>query len=184
MCTMPHLFTYNKTVATHPYDQMKKKMQDSITAVDLPGHLPLQFVKSDPIPPAPTPSQFAVDWLPDFAGLSWVAYGASTLLVISHFPSPLSSEEALIGPIFRQVVEIAADESAAVSVVGWSPATPSVGELAAASGNCVCVFSHDSERAEGMWLKLLLLRSVWLLGNCERMEEKWMWRLVRWLYMT
>lgn len=149
----------NVVLHIHPYDHMESKMQDSITAVDLSGRLPLQFLESDPIPPAPTQSQFAVDWLPDFSGLSWVAYGASTLLVISHFPSPLSSEEALIGPIFRQVLEIADDESAAVSVVSWSPATPSVGELAAVSGNCVCVFSHDSEKAEGVLSQLLLSRS-------------------------
>ncbi|KAL7203159.1 hypothetical protein ACSBR2_016465 [Camellia fascicularis] len=122
---------------------------NSITTVDFADHLPLQLIKSETIPPAPTPSDSAVDWLPEFAGYSWIAYGASVLLVISHFPSPLSEEQNLIGPIFRQVFELSTDGSAAVSAVSWSPVLPSDGELAAAVGNCVGLFSHNSGSSDG-----------------------------------
>ncbi|GAV71152.1 WD40 domain-containing protein/Rav1p_C domain-containing protein [Cephalotus follicularis] len=123
--------------------------QDAITAVDPTSHLPLQFFRSETIPPAPTRSTSTIDWLPDFAGYSWIAYGASSLLVISHFPSPLSRQETLIGPVLRQVLELSSDASGSVAAVSWSPVTPSIGELAAASENCICVFSHDSSTSKG-----------------------------------
>ncbi|KAK3036066.1 hypothetical protein RJ639_029819 [Escallonia herrerae] len=101
------------------------------------------------IPPAPTRSESAIDWLPDFAGYSWIAYGASSLLVISHLPSPASDTETLIGPIFRQVLELSSDGSGSVSAVSWSPAAPSLGELAAALDNCIGIFSYGSEGSNG-----------------------------------
>ena len=119
-------------------------------------HLPLSLLRSDTIPPAPTrsdPPGSTIDWLPNFADLSWVAYGASNLLVISHFSSPLSPREAAIGPIFRQVFELSGDSSSAVNAVSWSPATPSIGELAAAADNCVWVFSQDLATSKGISLK-------------------------------
>ncbi|KAK9035763.1 hypothetical protein V6N11_077793 [Hibiscus sabdariffa] len=112
--------------------------------VDPTDHLPLSLLRSELIPPAPNPSESAVDWLPDFAGYSWVAYGSSSLLVISHFPSPLSSGQTLMGPIFRQVLEISSLASSPVTAVSWSPVTPSAGELAAASENSICLYRHDS----------------------------------------
>lgn len=120
--------------------------RNSITAVDPTEHLPLSLHGSEVIPPAPNRSISSIDWLPDFAGYSWVAYGASSLLVISHFPSALSPEETSIGPIFRQVFQLCGD----VSSVSWSQVMPSIGELAAASENCVSVFSHDSAKSKGM----------------------------------
>ncbi|KAA8520765.1 hypothetical protein F0562_014963 [Nyssa sinensis] len=123
--------------------------ENSVTTVDFADHLPLQIVKSETIPPAPTRSESTIDWLPDFAGYSWIAYGASSLLVICHLPSPISQEEALIGPIFRQVIELSTDGSAAVSAVSWSAATPSVGDLAAALDNCIGLFSHNSYISDG-----------------------------------
>ncbi|GLU00836.1 hypothetical protein SLE2022_181750 [Rubroshorea leprosula] len=115
--------------------------QNAASPVDPTDHLPLSLLRSDAIPAAPDRSASSIDWLPDFAGYSWVAYGSSTLLVITHFPSPLSQEETLIGPIFRQVFELSADP---VTAVSWSLVTPSVGELAASSGNCIFIFSHQS----------------------------------------
>ncbi|KAJ6729607.1 RABCONNECTIN-3A [Salix viminalis] len=112
-------------------------------------HLPLSLFRSDTIPPAPTRSASTIDWLPDFSGYSWVAYGASSLLVISHLPSPLSPEETAIGPILRQVFELSGDESSPVNAVSWSPVNPSIGELAAASDNFISVFSHDSASSRG-----------------------------------
>ncbi|KAG7994737.1 hypothetical protein I3843_01G073200 [Carya illinoinensis] len=123
-------------------------MTDPIATVDPIPHLPLPLLPSDPIPPAPTrssPPGSTIDFLPDFSGYSWVAYAASSLLVISHFPSPLSPDEVLIGPIFRQVFEL----SSAVTAVSWSPVSPSMGELAAAVENCVCLFQHDSASSAG-----------------------------------
>ncbi|PON42363.1 WD repeat containing protein [Parasponia andersonii] len=124
----------------------------STSTIDPIQHLPLCLLGSDTIPPAPTrsdPPGSTIDWLPNFADLSWVAYGASSLLVISQFPSPLSPNETAIGPIFRQVFELSRDPSSAVNAVSWSPATPSIGELAAAAENCVWVFSHDSASSIG-----------------------------------
>ncbi|OMO64215.1 hypothetical protein CCACVL1_21938 [Corchorus capsularis] len=121
----------------------------STVEVDPTGHLPLSLVRSELIPPAPNRSESSIDWLPDFAGYSWVAYGSSSLLVISHFPSPLSSEQILMGPIFRKVFELTSDASSRVTAVSWSPVTPSTGELAAASENCICLFSHDSSISKG-----------------------------------
>ncbi|CAK7348696.1 unnamed protein product [Dovyalis caffra] len=112
-------------------------------------HLPLSLFRSDTIPPAPTRSTSTIDWLPDFSGYSWVAYGASSLLVISHLPSPLSPEETAIGPILRQVFELSGDNLSPVNAVSWSPVTPSVGELAAASDNCISVLVHDSTSFKG-----------------------------------
>ncbi|XP_027907848.1 uncharacterized protein LOC114167099 isoform X2 [Vigna unguiculata] len=109
-------------------------------------HLPLCLLRSDMVPPAPTLSESAVDFLPHFAGYSWIAYAASSLLVISHFPSPLSPHQSRIGPIFRQSFQLSADPLAAVA---WSPRSPSSGDLAAASDNCICLFHHNSTAAKG-----------------------------------
>ncbi|KAI4355258.1 hypothetical protein L6164_004047 [Bauhinia variegata] len=130
-------------------------------------HLPLRLHRSDIVTPAPTASSSTIDWLPDFAGYTWVAYGASSLLVISHFPSPLSQEETRIGPIFRQVFELSGDPSSAVSAVSWSPQTPSIGELAAASENCIWVFSHDSAKCTGSfcWSQNAVLVHHMKVGN-------------------
>jgi hypothetical protein len=133
-------------------------------------HLPLSLFRSDIIPPAPTRSASTIDWLPDFSGYSWVAYGASSLLVISHLPSPLSPEEAAIGPILQQVFELSGDDSSPVKSVSWSPVTPSIGELAAASDNCISVFSHDSASSKGK-LRSWNLISVWLLRKWSKRNE-------------
>ncbi|CDP08656.1 unnamed protein product [Coffea canephora] len=116
---------------------------------DIAHHLPLRLIRSEIIPPAPnltnSASGPAIDWLYDFAGYTWIAYGASSLLVISHFPNPLSHSETLIGPIFRQVFQLSVDGTGIVSAVSWSPATPSAGDLAAALDNCIGVFSYNSD---------------------------------------
>ncbi|KAL5859510.1 hypothetical protein ACOSQ4_000806 [Xanthoceras sorbifolium] len=117
-------------------------------AIDPTRHLPLSLLRSEYVPEAPTRSPSTLDWIPEFAGYSWVAYGASSLLVISHFPFPLSQDETLIGPIYRQVFELSHDSSP-VTGVSWSPVTPSIGELAAASGNRISVFAHDSGNSKG-----------------------------------
>uniref|UniRef100_A0A803KZQ1 RAVE complex protein Rav1 C-terminal domain-containing protein n=1 Tax=Chenopodium quinoa TaxID=63459 RepID=A0A803KZQ1_CHEQI len=125
------------------------------SAADLTDHLPLQLIKSETIPPSPNLSESgssAVDWLPDFAGYSWIAYGASSLLVISHFPSPLSPQQSRIGPVFRQVFELlpSSDFPDVVSVA-WSPAIPSSGDLAAAADNHVFLFHYDSSPGSFCW---------------------------------
>ncbi|KAG2290538.1 hypothetical protein Bca52824_050142 [Brassica carinata] len=113
--------------------------------------LPLRLLRSEIVPPAPSRSQSSIDWLPDFAGYSWLAYGASSLLVISHLPSPLrgGEEDSANGPIFRQILEVSGDVSSPVTAVSWSPVTPSVGELAVGSGNCVCLFARDLSDLNG-----------------------------------
>ncbi|KAL2536324.1 transducin family protein/WD-40 repeat family protein [Forsythia ovata] len=116
---------------------------------DITAILPLRLIQSEIVPPAPnrpaTGSEPAIDWLLEFIGYSWIAYGASSLLIISHFPNPLSDAETQIGPIFRQVIDLSSEGTGSVASVSWSPATPSTGELAVALGNCIRLFSYTSE---------------------------------------
>ncbi|XP_042756917.1 uncharacterized protein LOC111876767 isoform X1 [Lactuca sativa] len=107
--------------------------------------LPFQLIKSETIPPAPTRTESAIDWLPDYLGHAWIAYAASSLLVISHFPSPSENNESPVDPFFRQVIELSSDGSGDVSAVSWSPSVLSSGEVAASSDNRIGVFSHNSE---------------------------------------
>ncbi|XP_023639738.1 uncharacterized protein LOC17889449 isoform X2 [Capsella rubella] len=123
---------------------MPETSHDAISPVTDPiDNLPLRQLRSDIVPPAPTRSQSTIDWLPDFAGYSWLAYGASTLLVISHLPSPLRGEDSTNAPFFRQILEISGDVSSPVTSVSWSPVTPSVGELAVGSGNFIYLCALD-----------------------------------------
>lgn len=136
---------------------IKTDHYNSISSAVLSNHLPLHLFRSETIPPAPI--QGALDFLPNFAGYSWVGYAASSLLVISHFPSPLSPEESLIGPIFRQVLELSSDDSTTITAVSWSPFTPSTGDIAAAASNCIYVLSPDSGSLHGSfcWSQTALL---------------------------
>lgn len=70
-----------------------------------------------------------------------MAYGAYCLLVVSHFPLPDSEDETAIGPVFRQVMEPPRGRSEDVKAVAWAPMLPSNGEVAAASGEDVRVYS-------------------------------------------
>ncbi|KAH9620822.1 hypothetical protein KSS87_015129 [Heliosperma pusillum] len=101
-------------------------------------HLPLRLIQSETLPPShtvsPTIRSTNADFLPDFAGYAWVAYAASSLLVISHFPSPLSPHH----PISRQVIPLS--PTYAVSAVAWSDAVPSSGDLAAVVDRRVFLF--------------------------------------------
>lgn len=133
-----------------PEAESSPSLQNAKPCIDPADHLPLSILRSECIPSAPSRSTSTIDWLPDFAGYSWVAYGASSLLVISHFPSPLSQEEAIIGPIFRQVFALS-NNSSPVTSVSWSSVTPSIGELAAASENFICIFAHDSANSKGIF---------------------------------
>lgn len=128
---------------------MPETSHDAISAVDPIDNLPLRLLRSEIVPPAPTQSQSSIDWLPDFAGYSWLAYGASTLLVISHLPSPLRGEDSTSGPFFRQILEVSAEISSPVTAVSWSPVTPSVGELAVGSGNCIYLLARDPSDLNG-----------------------------------
>lgn len=110
------------------------------------SHLPLHLIKSEIIPPAPSRSgSGSADFLLDFAGHSWIAYGATSLVVISHFPNPLSEAETEIGPIYRQVIELSRESDVHISGVCWSPATPSVGELAVALGERIVLLSYNED---------------------------------------
>ncbi|PIN24548.1 RAVE (regulator of V-ATPase assembly) complex subunit RAV1/DMX protein, WD repeat superfamily [Handroanthus impetiginosus] len=117
--------------------------------LDITSHLPLQLIKSEIIPPAPSRSEHGsepiVDFLLDFAGHSWIAYGASSLLVISHFPDPLLDAETKIGPIYRQEIELSREATVYVSAVAWSPSRPSAGEIAVALGDCIVLLTHGDD---------------------------------------
>nr|GEW38361.1 hypothetical protein [Tanacetum cinerariifolium] len=112
---------------------------DTTTAATSP---PYHLIKSETIPPAPTRPESALDWLPDYLGHSWIAYGAKSLLVISHFPSP---HEKCDDPFFKQVVEVSCDGEGDVTAVAWSPGEKSCGEVAVSLANCIGVFSHCSK---------------------------------------
>ncbi|KAK7275387.1 hypothetical protein RIF29_16503 [Crotalaria pallida] len=111
------------------------------TKLNPTDHLPLHLHRSDVVPPAPTFSPSTIDFLPHFSSFTWIAYGASSLLVITHFPSPLSLPQSHIGPLFRHSFDL----SSPVSSVSWSPAVPSSGDLAAAARNCIWLFRHHSK---------------------------------------
>ncbi|KAI5422049.1 uncharacterized protein LOC127076092 isoform X1 [Lathyrus oleraceus] len=121
--------------------------QTTKTIID--HHLPLRLLRSEIVTPAPTFSRSTIDFLHHFAGYSWIAYGASSILTITHFPSPLSTHQTRIGSVFRQFFELSSDQSSPVSAVSWSPQLPSSGELAAAAENCIWVFHHDSVASKG-----------------------------------
>lgn len=129
---------------------------ESNTVDDVVSQLPLQLIKSEIIPPAPNRSKShsefepAIDWQPNFAGYSWIAYGASSLLVIRQFPNPLSQTETVIGTVFQQVLELSIDGTGTVSAVAWSPVTPSSGDIAAALDNCIGLFSYDSDASHNI----------------------------------
>lgn len=129
--------------------------------LDITSHLPLQLIKSETIPPAPSRSQSGsepiADFLLDFTGHSWIAYGASSLLVISHFPNPLLKAETKIGPIYRQVIELSREANVYVSAVCWSPATPSTGELAVALGDCTVLLSYNEDATSSSMFVLIWL---------------------------
>lgn len=127
--------------------------------------LPLDLIKAEVIPPAPNRSASAADFLPDFAGLSWMAYGASSLLVVSHLPSPNSEDETAIGPVFRQVIEPPRGRSEDVKAVAWAPVMPSNGEVAAASGRDVRVYSSPVGDSNGTFVLSVLSVSFFLFSE-------------------
>lgn len=144
---------------------------------DFASRLPLHLLNYDTIPPAPSRSSSgsepAVDFLLDFAGYSWIAYGASSLLVISHFPNPILEAETKIAPIYRQVIELSREAAGCVSAVSWSPVTPSVGELAVALGDCIVLLTYsEDEMWSGKFVVVLLLNLHWFCwisdGNLEQ----------------
>ncbi|GAB2231199.1 hypothetical protein Droror1_Dr00027488 [Drosera rotundifolia] len=126
------------------------------------SHLPLRLIKSEVIPPNPNkshPPSSVIDWLPDFAGYSWIAYGGASLLVISHFPSPMKTHESDIGPIFRQVIELGDDGDGDVGedgvvAVAWSM----LGEIAVAAGDRVVLFARGSVEGSFSWSQIAVLR--------------------------
>ncbi|KAF6136184.1 hypothetical protein GIB67_001593 [Kingdonia uniflora] len=123
--------------------------------------LPLKLLKSETIPPSPNLSfsNQTIDILHNFSNLSWIAYGASSLLVISHFPSPLSPQQTHIGPIFRQVIELSHHISSQVKAVAWSPLASSDGEVAVAIENCVFLCSEKAGNEQGYfcWTQIAVL---------------------------
>ncbi|KAH9622667.1 hypothetical protein KSS87_015596 [Heliosperma pusillum] len=122
-------------------------------------HLPLRLIQSETLPPSPTVSTTTgstiADFLPDFAGYAWVAYAASSLLVISHFPSPLSPHQSHLHPLFRQVIPLS--PPAAVSAVAWSAVVPSSGDLAAVVDHRVFLFRYDSSPGSFCWSQTAVL---------------------------
>ncbi|XP_042377288.1 uncharacterized protein LOC121970563 isoform X1 [Zingiber officinale] len=117
---------------------------------DIMDLLPLELVRSQVIPPAPNRRESSIDWLPEFGGASWIAYGASSLLVISHFPSPFSCNEPQPGPFFRQVIEPpTGNRNAELTAVSWCPVQPSEGEIAVALENNIFMYSPVTSSAPG-----------------------------------
>ncbi|XP_078431555.1 transducin family protein / WD-40 repeat family protein isoform X2 [Wolffia australiana] len=122
--------------------------------------LPRNLVLGQIIPPPPNRSKSAVDWIHDFGGFSWIAYGASSILVISHCPSPTPGERSFAGPLFKQIIEpspwspawySAGDDRPLVKAVAWCHSHPSDGGIAASLGDQVFVYHPNSSRGPLRW---------------------------------
>ncbi|ONK64335.1 uncharacterized protein A4U43_C07F24610 [Asparagus officinalis] len=122
------------------------------SAEDITDLLPLLSQISDR-PPPPAVANLPSISSPTLAHPHGFAYGTSSLLIISHFPSPLYDSETLIGPSFQQVIDPIASPSCSTAddivAVRWSSARPSDGEITAAVGDCVFLFCPDSATASG-----------------------------------
>lgn len=92
--------------------------------------------------PAPSGSSSqTVDWLPDYLGYSWVAYGSHTSLVISIAPVPTRKDEADLG--LCQVIDTPL-APAHITCVRWAPdSPPCIGFLAASTGHLVCIHGPE-----------------------------------------
>ncbi|KAL5716968.1 hypothetical protein ACHQM5_010067 [Ranunculus cassubicifolius] len=112
--------------------------------------LPLQLIKSETIPPSP--DRNTIDCLLHYSGYSWIAYGASSLLVISHLPSP---HQTLIAPIYRQVIDL--PSSSTVKALAWSPSLPSHAEIAVSVDNLVCLYADTSLGGSFNWSQVAVL---------------------------
>jgi hypothetical protein len=104
-----------------------------------------QLAVQQNIAPAPSESCKAVDWLPKFAGFSWLAYGAHFSVVITMAPSPSNTGEGAMGEFFRQVLSTNwpqedQDEKECAGIVAWAPMGISIGSLAAAAGKHIYLF--------------------------------------------
>lgn len=64
---------------------------------------PYELSVQQDLPPGPNGGSQSADWLPRFAGSSWLAYAASSTIVIATAPSPLNPEESAGGRFFQQV---------------------------------------------------------------------------------
>lgn len=113
----------------------------------LPGS-PYELSIQQDLPPAPNVGTQCADWLPRFAGSSWLAYAASSAIVIATAASPLNSGESSSGRFFQQVLETRTNNDgddcigrSLVTSVGWAPVGSSVGQLAAACGNTLLLYS-------------------------------------------
>ncbi|CAN6465807.1 unnamed protein product [Victoria cruziana] len=111
------------------------------------AHVPAELVRCQLVPPAPNGTPNSISWLRDFAGFSWLAYGAASLAVVTHVASPLSKREAAVGSFFHQVLEPEpppgqSDPSIfTVRALSWCPSVPSDGTLAVALGSSISLYS-------------------------------------------
>ncbi|KAH9303041.1 hypothetical protein KI387_014624, partial [Taxus chinensis] len=119
------------------------------------GFEPLQLRPIQHIPPAPNPFKTSIDWIHEFAGFGWVAYGAGPFVVITtiQLPEGQEEEEERIGPFFQQILQPFQhkkdnyddnNEEDKIRAVAWAPAIPSSGLLAVGAGECVCVYEPYS----------------------------------------
>ncbi|KAF3786871.1 hypothetical protein EJ110_NYTH24241 [Nymphaea thermarum] len=109
--------------------------------------VPAELVRCQLVPPAPNGTPNSIGWLRDFAGFSWLAYGAASVAVVTHVASPLSQREAAVGSFFHQVLEPDpppghSDPSFfTVRALSWCPSVPSDGTLAVALGSSISLYS-------------------------------------------
>ncbi|XP_024540074.1 uncharacterized protein LOC9633825 isoform X1 [Selaginella moellendorffii] len=105
--------------------------------------VPLQLFVRQEIPGASNPGPYIADCLPDFAGYSWIAYGAGSQLVISIVASPDKKEEFGIARLFHQALETrlveVSDEDSRVSIVSWGNSQS--GSVGAAAGKAIYIFA-------------------------------------------
>lgn len=115
------------------------------------GFEPLRLRPIQYIPPAPKHIASALDWIPEFAGHAWLAYGAGSIVVITTTPAPTADEEEsrITGPFFQQVLQPLQnitdnEDNDDIRAVAWTPIIPSNGVLAVGAGESVYIYEPYS----------------------------------------
>ncbi|KAL2650756.1 hypothetical protein R1flu_018884 [Riccia fluitans] len=118
--------------------------------------------------PAPNDNPKSIDWLPFFAGFSWLAYGAQFSVVVTMAPSPSTKGETAMGGFFHEVLLTDCPKEDGrgrerVTSVGWAPVGPSLGLLSAVAGRHIYLYAPQG------------------LSEVQNSKQKWPEVPLRWL---
>ncbi|KAL3700862.1 hypothetical protein R1sor_018884 [Riccia sorocarpa] len=131
--------------------------------------------------PAPNDDPEAVDWLPLFAGFSWLAYGAQFSVVVTMAPSPSSKGETAMGGFFHEVLLTDCPKQDGrgrewVTSVAWAPVGSSLGLLAAVAGRHIYLYApqglNQVQNSKQKWPELpLRWLNVQVLEHCTEVRS-------------